>query len=118
MAEHILLAQRVGREADILVVEKAIGLLLKGGEACRFLASEDYVALRNNALSEYPSSLAVLNGSLKVSTHPPKCSGVKDCTIALSWIKPKIQATPARCSQQAEAREYRSMEISKADACL
>ncbi len=30
MAEHILLAQQVGREADILVVEKAIGLLLNG----------------------------------------------------------------------------------------
>mmetsp|Transcript_36937 Transcript_36937/g.77156 ORF Transcript_36937/g.77156 Transcript_36937/m.77156 type:complete len:119 (-) Transcript_36937:157-513(-) len=118
MTEHILLAHRVSREADILVVEKAIGLLLKGGDACHFLASEDYVALRNNALSENPSKSAVLFGSLKVSTHLAKCPGVQDCTVALSWIMPKTQATPARCAQQAEARERRTIETSKADACL
>ena len=115
MVEHILLAQQVGSEADISVVEKAISFVLKGDESSKLFASEDYIALRKDAVSGLPSRRTVCFSSFKVSIHPSKDTRVTDCIIALSFINPNI--LPARCSQPAAAVLHRSMEVVESDVC-
>ncbi len=115
MAEHILLAQQVGREADILVVTvgkaRAIGLLLKRcpePEARRFrvlrVASElvrterGYETITALPAVRIPEQFGGAERQLECLHASTQM--LRRYTIALSWIKPnlKIQATPTRCS--------------------
>jgi hypothetical protein len=118
MVEHILLAHQVSAETDLTVIEKAISFLLKEDEACKLLASDDYIALRKDAISDLPSKCAVLFNSLKISIHPSKDRRIKDCTITLSLIKPKIQMTiGSRCSKTSDTFQRMPLEVAEGDAC-
>ena len=85
---HILLAHNIHSENDILVVEKAIGVLLKeGDDYSKFLASEKYVTLRASALSENPYELSASFKNITVSVLPSKNSIAKECIVTVSWSK-------------------------------
>ena len=85
---HILLAHNIHSESDILVVEKAIGVLLKeGDDYSKFLASEKYVTLRASALSENPYELSASFKNITVSVLPSKNSIAKECIVTVSWSK-------------------------------
>ena len=83
----MLLAHHVRSADDFQVVDKAIGLLLKGeGDASRFLQSEKYAAVRSSALADPPSESDVYFKNLKLSAIPSKNSLVKESTVTLSWM--------------------------------
>ena len=85
---HILLAHNIHSESDILVVEKAIGVLLKeGDDYSKFLASEKYVTLRASALSENPYELSASFKNITVSVLPSKNSIAKEFIVTVSWSK-------------------------------
>ena len=85
---HILLAHNIHSESDILVVEKAIGVLLKeGDDYSKFLASEKYVTPRASALSENPYELSASFKNITVSVLPSKNSIAKECIVTVSWSK-------------------------------
>ncbi len=84
---HILLAHHVHSADDFQVVDKAIGVLLKGeGDAARFLQSEQYSSVRSNALADPPSESEVYFKNLRLSVIPAKNSVVKESTVTLSWM--------------------------------
>ncbi len=115
MSEHIILARLVSAETDILVLEKAITFLLKGEEAGELFEREDYVTLRQDAISGVQSKRSVLFNTYKISVHPSKDTTVKECIVALSFIKPVLAS---RCSQPMSASfQHRQVERSEGDVC-
>jgi hypothetical protein len=92
---HILLAHHVRSADDFQVVDKAIGVLLKGeGDASRFLQSEKYAAVRSSALADPPSESDVYFKNLKLSVIPSKNSLVKESTVTLSWMNNSEPESP------------------------
>ncbi len=87
MGHHILLAHHVHSADDFQVVDRAIGILLKGeGDASRFLQSEKYAAVRSSALADPPSESEVYFKNIKLSVIPPKSPQIKESTVTLSWM--------------------------------
>ncbi len=93
MAEHILMARSVASEADMLIVEAAIRLLLRDQECKEFMDGQEYINVKSNALSHQPRMQVIRHNNYKLSVHPKNasCRAVSGCTLSISRFFPDLQ---------------------------